>query len=361
MVQIQVGQGQGITQAIKAKALADGINISNNVNASIWGQVMNEVKSANSAQSEEQKFYTGGEDTEKLDNRANWKTDFQVAKDQVITLAQDVWNKIVALLTGESSAPKTQQDVSAAKPNPSQKPEAPKSSVTNDETTATPSASLPTTKSEGTLTAAQPAQTATVTDHPPVYYEAGNVPLENAKIPVVTDPKEGENPEYDAAVNLKTADVVQGPLTPQQLEEFLANDTTYQGYDAQLTRMDNRMSEIEAKYDMPRIRDIFHDELKFGSEEWSAQFNIVDKPENREYTSLGVNYTSLHHDLNNYKKVMQNWVDGPCGEKSYFQRNNTRYTNLERITLNDGRRAWKTDQGTFLPASDGMPGGAKIE
>lgn len=41
--------------------------------------------------------------------------------------------------------------------------------------------------------------------------------------------------------------------------------------------------------------------------------------------------------------------------------NGISYTNQERITLEDGRRAWKTDQGTFLPAPDGMPGGKRID
>lgn len=155
--------------------------------------------------------------------------------------------------------------------------------------------------------------------------------------------------------------VMQGPLTPEQLEEFLANDTTYQEYDAQLTRMDDRMTEIETQYGMPRVRDKFKDKPKFGTDALRAAFNIFDKPEQDEYTRLGLDYSFLHKSLDRYKTVMQDWTDGPCGENSFFQRNSTMYTNLERITLEDGRRAWKTDQGTFLPASDGMPGGKRID
>lgn len=101
-INITIGNGQGITQAIKAQIQASGGNISNNIDASIWSKVMDEVKTANSQQSDNQKFYSGGADSTKIGNRNSWKKDFVVTKGQVITLNQTVWNKIEELLTGKT-------------------------------------------------------------------------------------------------------------------------------------------------------------------------------------------------------------------------------------------------------------------
>lgn len=177
---------------------------------------------------------------------------------------------------------------------------------------------------------------------------------------VSTTPKTVNNDEVKGGQNTEHTSP-QKLLTPEQLEEFLANDTTYQGYDATLQEMDNRMSEIEAKYGLPKIRDTFKDAPEFGSEDWKAEQNIMAKPEQPEYTKLKVKYSTLRHQLGLYKKEMQKWVDGPLGEGSFCHINNLYFTNLERITLKDGRRAWKTDQGTFLPGPDGMPGGQRID
>lgn len=66
---------------------------------------MSEVKNVQKSGS---KIYTGGDDIEKLNNRSNWKTDFKVMAGQIIVLAQDVWNRIVQLLTGTPVEPKEQ-------------------------------------------------------------------------------------------------------------------------------------------------------------------------------------------------------------------------------------------------------------
>ena len=176
-----------------------------------------------------------------------------------------------------------------------------------------------------------------VTNHPPVYYD------------------EVQSPE------VKPQASVQGKLTPEQLEEFLANDTTYQEYQSKLTDIDTRMAEIEQKYGMPKVRDNAKGRPQIGSSGFSAQFNIFGQPEQDEYSTLGLRYKTLNKMLEQYKTVMQDWTDGPTGENSVFKRNTETYTNLERITLKDGRRAWKTDQGIFLPAPDGMPGGKRID
>lgn len=53
---------------------------------------MSEVKTAQEGGSQ---IYTGCGDIDKLNNRLNWKTDFKVTANQVIELAQDVYNRIV--------------------------------------------------------------------------------------------------------------------------------------------------------------------------------------------------------------------------------------------------------------------------
>ncbi len=97
MVDISIQSGQGITQAIKAKIEGSGQKISNN-DLSVWQDVMREVKTAQESGSQ---IYSGGNDVDQLNNKQNWKTDFKVAAGQVIQLAENVWNRIVELLTGK--------------------------------------------------------------------------------------------------------------------------------------------------------------------------------------------------------------------------------------------------------------------
>ena len=97
MVDISIQSGQGITQAIKAKIEGSGQKISNN-DLSVWQDVMREVKTAQESGSQ---IYSGGDDVDQLNNKQNWKTDFKVAAGQVIQLAENVWNRIVELLTGK--------------------------------------------------------------------------------------------------------------------------------------------------------------------------------------------------------------------------------------------------------------------
>ncbi len=110
-MQIKIGQGQGITQAIKTQIQADGGRITNN-NLSIWQQVMTEVKTVNDARDEGKKpFYTGGDDVSKIGDSSTWHTDFKTNTGQVIELASNVWNKIVQLLTGKTPVAEEQPPV----------------------------------------------------------------------------------------------------------------------------------------------------------------------------------------------------------------------------------------------------------
>ena len=79
MVQINVGSTNGITYAIKAEIEKRGEKITNN-NLSIWQSVMSEIKSS---QNTTKNLYTGGDDIDNLNNKKNWKSDFQVNKNRI--------------------------------------------------------------------------------------------------------------------------------------------------------------------------------------------------------------------------------------------------------------------------------------
>lgn len=76
MVQINIGRGQGLTQAIRDKIGAGNIKHSN---LETWQKVMTEV---NSAQSKEKSIFNTTEnnttDINKLADRSSWGTNFVV-------------------------------------------------------------------------------------------------------------------------------------------------------------------------------------------------------------------------------------------------------------------------------------------
>ena len=86
---------------------------------------------------------------------------------------------------------------------------------------------------------------------------------------------------------------------------------------------------------------------------------FVNEEDDARYFEAKFIYESYTIDLPNYEQEMANWVDGPA-EWSLVERNGMSWTNLERITLSNGQRAWKTDQGVFYPGPDGMPGYNKV-
>ena len=99
MVQINIGRGQGLTQAIRDKIGAGNIKHSN---LETWQKVMTEV---NSAQSKEKSIFNTTEnnttDINKLADRGSWGANFVVDEGNV-EIDDGVWNKIKALLTGKT-------------------------------------------------------------------------------------------------------------------------------------------------------------------------------------------------------------------------------------------------------------------
>ena len=134
-------------------------------------------------------------------------------------------------------------------------------------------------------------------------------------------------------------------MTDQQLQEYLANDTSYQAHKKTLQDADNLMKELETKYNFER-----------GDFRGQMNMTFSNEEDDTRYFNAKFIYESYTRELPNYEKEMANWVDGPCGENSYHDLKYMRLTNLERITLSNGQKAWKTDQGVFYPGPNGLPG-----
>ena len=113
-INITVGNGQGITQAIKAHLEKQGVKLTN-VKLSDWQKVMtlvNQNQQANATAGKDS-IFSGGNNVSRIgqnngDN--NWKTDFQVQAGQVMQFDAGIFNKIVAVLTGKAQeAPAPQE------------------------------------------------------------------------------------------------------------------------------------------------------------------------------------------------------------------------------------------------------------
>ena len=122
-VNITVGNGQGVTQAIKAHLEKQGVKLTN-VKLSDWQKVMtlvNQNQQANATAGKDS-IFSGGNDVSRIgknngDN--NWKTDFQVQAGQVMQFDAGIFNKIVAVLTGKA------QETPAPDETPDNQPQTP--------------------------------------------------------------------------------------------------------------------------------------------------------------------------------------------------------------------------------------------
>lgn len=107
MVNIAVGNGQGITQAIASNL---GLNSEDckKVKLSTWTQVMGLVNQNNQQNISNNKdsIFTGGNDVNKINDKASWKTDFKVAPNQQMQFDESIWSKIKELLTGKPAETK---------------------------------------------------------------------------------------------------------------------------------------------------------------------------------------------------------------------------------------------------------------
>lgn len=128
MVQINIGTGQGITQAIREKIGATNIK---NSDLGTWQKVVAEV---NNAQAKDKSVFKSGEnnttDTTKLGDSSTYHSNFVVDEGN-IEIDDGVWSRIKALLTG-----KTETSVPAKETNPSNAPTQPgdKNETSNGQT-----------------------------------------------------------------------------------------------------------------------------------------------------------------------------------------------------------------------------------
>lgn len=128
MVQINIGTGQGITQAIRDKIGATNIK---NSDLGTWQKVVAEV---NNAQAKDKSIFKSGEnnttDTTKLDDSSTYYSNFVVDEGNV-EIDDGVWTRIKTLLTG-----KTETSVPAKETNPSNAPTQPenKNETSNGQT-----------------------------------------------------------------------------------------------------------------------------------------------------------------------------------------------------------------------------------
>ena len=130
----------------------------------------------------------------------------------------------------------------------------------------------------------------------------------------------------------------------------LETDPFYEALTAQISQLDESMRQFESAYNITR-GDI------------RSELNGVGKDGYSEYSSNSLIYKQLQRDESNYKQVMSEWQDGQkltAYTRSINGQQRVDYTNIERITLSNGQRAYRTDQGTFYPGTNGMPGSQPV-
>lgn len=120
MVQINIGNGQGITQAIRDKIGAQNIK---NKDLATWQKVMAEVNNAQTiAKQNDKSIFTGGNNAENIGNKSSWKTDF-VVKQGTVEIDDGIWAKIQALLTGKAEETKPEEPVVEPETTPETEPQ----------------------------------------------------------------------------------------------------------------------------------------------------------------------------------------------------------------------------------------------
>lgn len=129
------------------------------------------------------------------------------------------------------------------------------------------------------------------------------------------------------------------PMTDEQLQEYLAQDEIYQGFKSEESRIDARMREIETKLGFTR-----------GGSDHLAK--LLGSEYYEQYTNDEFNLIRCQNELPLYEKFMKEWQNGA---KAAFTYNNVIHLNCEQITLSNGQRAYKSDQGTFYPGRGGFP------
>ena len=115
MVSINIGAGQGVTQAIRDAIGAKNIK---NKDLSSWQKVMAEVNNAqnkidqhnaSNPDDKQKSIFTGGNNVNEIGDKTKYTKNF-VVQQGTIEIDDSTWSKIVQLLTGKAPEVKPQED-----------------------------------------------------------------------------------------------------------------------------------------------------------------------------------------------------------------------------------------------------------
>ncbi len=159
-------------------------------------------------------------------------------------------------------------------------------------------------------------------------------------------------PDVESAQPLQTTvpeqTTIKDENTASKTEYSFDNDKLYQKMESTLNELEARISQYENEHNNKGA--LFMDGDAF-----------------LNYRGDKFAYDSLKRDFDSYTEIMTNWQDGTIAPEHTKTRTinghtvlNVNYTNVETITLKNGERAYKTDQGTFYPFRDGTPGEEKV-
>lgn len=111
MVELHIQKNQGITSAIKTELNRQGYD-TNKITGSIWAGIMSEVSAQNTQNLQQGKeaIFTGGTNL-----NGDYHKNF-VVKEGITKLAQNVWNKIISLVTGKSQKEEASSLTSVSNP-----------------------------------------------------------------------------------------------------------------------------------------------------------------------------------------------------------------------------------------------------
>ena len=132
MVDIQVGKGQGLTQAVATK-LGLTKEECKNIDLTVWQQVVQEINNEQQNINEHNRtnpndpqasIFSGGNDVSTIDQKQNWKSNF-IIHEGSFSLSEDSWDKISGLLGKPVEKPQPEEKPPEAKPEekPEEKPE----------------------------------------------------------------------------------------------------------------------------------------------------------------------------------------------------------------------------------------------
>lgn len=188
---------------------------------------------------------------------------------------------------------------------------------------------------------------------PPVYNEAVN-PGDLQQAQIAADPLAGQQEHGPVIYQGQESMNVDSQGAAITGEYNYENDAIYQ-------KMSNELATLEA--DITK----FEQENGITQDDPLSESKAMFADGYRDYGTNKYLYSCLKQDYDSYKQVMDNWQDGVKSPSFRQSRNingrtliNVNYTNIECITLKNGQRAYKTDQGVFYPYTNGYPGNVKV-